>query len=115
MLIIRQTGVVLAQKVQFAETFFARARGLIGRPPLRPGEALVISKCQMVHMFFMRQSIDVIFCTVDWRVVGLKANLLPWRISQFYRDAFYVAELPPQRIADCQLKIGDRLKLCDLP
>ena len=62
-----------------AEGFFARARGLIGRPPPPPGEGLLIPKCNAIHTFFMSYPIDATFLDKDGRVVKTVHNIRPWR------------------------------------
>lgn len=63
-----------------ARNFLERARGLIARPPPPAGTGLLIPKCNAVHTFFMRYSIDVIFLDRDLRPVKIVRAVRPWRI-----------------------------------
>lgn len=64
----------------------ARARGVLGRGELRPGEGFLIPGCRSVHTVGMRRPIDVVF--VSWppspvgavRIVAIKTAVQPWRI-----------------------------------
>ena len=54
-------GPALPLELRRTETMLERMRGLLGRPPLRPGQALLIDDCNMVHTIGMRYAIDVVF------------------------------------------------------
>ncbi|GAA4336391.1 hypothetical protein GCM10023144_30650 [Pigmentiphaga soli] len=76
---------------RLATTFGARLRGLLGRPPLAPGEALWIAPCKAVHTFGMRHALDVAFIDRHGRIVRIVPELRPWRIA-FCPAAAAVAE-----------------------
>ena len=109
-LINERTGNALAEQAEAAESFLARARGLLGRSGLSQNEALVIPSCKCVHMFFMTFPIDVVYCSADHRVVGLQPNLRPWRMSNYVAAADYVIELPANKIESAGLEIGDTIR-----
>lgn len=69
------------QKVFVAETHRERARGLLGRPPLKPGEGMYLSPCRAVHTFGMRYPIDLVYLDRSGRVCKLVEALKPWRFS----------------------------------
>ena len=62
-----------------ASRFFQRAKGLIGRSSLPPGEGLLIERCNAIHTFFMKFPIDAIFLDRRGRVVKTVRNIRPWR------------------------------------
>ena len=66
-------------RARVAEGFFARARGLIGRPPPPPGEGLLIPHCNAIHTFFMSYPIDAVFLDKEGRAVKTVRNIRPWR------------------------------------
>ena len=70
---------VCGVRARVAEGFFARARGLIGKPPPPPGEGLLIPKCNAIHTFFMSYPIDATFLDGEGRVVKFVRNIRPWR------------------------------------
>jgi uncharacterized membrane protein (UPF0127 family) len=92
-ILIEPTGEALATDAEWARSLFKRLRGLIGRPKLLPGQALIIEPGPQVHTFGMRYSLDVVFCNRSWRVLSV-AHLEPWRVSRFVRGARYAIELP---------------------
>lgn len=54
------TGKTVACRVEIAESFWDRLAGLLARPPLKPGQALLIRTCcNGVHTWFKRYPIDV--------------------------------------------------------
>jgi hypothetical protein len=90
--------------------FNGRLRGLIGRAELEPGQGMLISKCSIVHMWFMKFPIDVIFCSNGGTVLGLQRNLKPWWFSKFVFGSSYVIELPSGTIENYSINKGDQLK-----
>ncbi len=103
-----ERGSVLATDLEGAFESAARNRGLLGRPGLREGEALVIAPSNSIHMFFMRFAIDAVFVARDGRVVKTCAGLRPWRIAIAWR-AFAVVECPAGTIEATGTRPGDRL------
>lgn len=89
-----------------AETFWARSRGLLGRPPLRPGEALKIIPCNSIHCFFMRVPIDVVFLNSAGVVLKVYADVRPWR-GRFAWHAKAVVELAAGEACRLGLQEGD--------
>jgi len=87
--------------------------GLLKRASLRPEEALVITRCQSIHMFFMRFAIDAIFVDRDHSVVGLVQNIKPFRLSPIFFKASSVIEVPPGVIVQSRTAIGDQITICD--
>ena len=70
---------ILGVRAEVADTFAKRTRGLIGRPPPGPGEGMLILKCNAIHTFFMRYSIDATFLDRENRVVKVVRGIRPWR------------------------------------
>ena len=64
---------------EVAETFAERAKGLIGRKGLAPGEGMLIPRCNCIHTFFMRFPIDATFFDRSGKVVKTVRNVRPWR------------------------------------
>ena len=91
---IASTGATLAAEVELADTYETRSRGLLGRDSMRPGTALWIVPCPMIHTLFMRFSIDVVFLDKKNTVVRVIENLKPWRLSPWVFRARSVLELP---------------------
>ena len=101
---------LIARRVTVADGFGARLKGLLGRAGLGPEEALVITRCQQIHMFCMRFAIDVIFVDGDNRVVGLVRNIRPYGLSPIFWKAQYAVELAAGIIDSSRTQVGDLLK-----
>ncbi len=81
---LQRTGNVIAQQVVFARTFYSRLKGLMGRPNLPQGEALLLDPCPQIHTCFMRFDIDVVFVDRSGQAVAVLEQIKPWRMSKFY-------------------------------
>lgn len=104
-------GADLAERCGEARGFFARGKGLMGRPGLAPGEGLLIDPCSSVHSFFMRFPIDVVFVDRAHRVVGLTEAMSPNRPFAGAWGARYVVELPAGTVAATGTRVGDALRV----
>lgn len=78
-----ETIEILGVKAQVVRTFAERAKGLIGRRALAPGEGLLILRCNAIHTCFMRFAIDAVFLDREDRVVRVVRNVRPWRLFVF--------------------------------
>ena len=88
----------------------ARSRGLLGRTALAPEEGLWIVPCPMIHTFFMRFAIDVLFLDRGLRVVRVLERLKPWRLSPWVFRAHSALELAGGRLQG-SVRTGDRLEI----
>jgi hypothetical protein len=61
-------------------------------------------------MFFMLFAIDAVFVDREMRVVGIAANLRPWRIA-WRRRAHAVIELAAGEAGRREVRLGDSLLL----
>jgi len=85
--------------------------GLLNRKSIGEKQALVITQCQSIHMFFMRFSIDVIFVNDKNKVVGLVERIRPFCLSKMYFKASYAIELAEGAIARTKTSVGDNVKI----
>ena len=86
-----------------------RLRGLLGRPPLQAGEALLIDPCPSVHTLGMRYPLDLVFLDPDLTVLKLVERLPPLRWAGC-AGARATLELPPGALEAMALQPGDRLQ-----
>jgi uncharacterized membrane protein (UPF0127 family) len=106
-------GTQLAGRVELADSFGARFRGLMGRPSLQPAGGIWLTGTSNIHMFFMRFPIDAIFvarAAADGtrRVVAVCAGLRPWTgIVWYARGADACLELPAGTAAASGTVVGD--------
>ena len=101
-------GAVVCERCEIPESAFGRARGLLGRDGLDPDGGMLIDRAGSVHMFFMRFPIDVVFVDRDWRVVGVRHGLRPWRMAGA-RRAVAALELPAGAAVAAGIQAGDLL------
>jgi uncharacterized membrane protein (UPF0127 family) len=109
---------LIADKCLVAESFFSRLRGLIGRKQLGPGEALLLPRCNDIHMWFMSIAIDVVFIRKQKKpdgslasvVASVRPGLRPWKFLPV-RDgkAQDALELPEGTVMRFGLMPGDEL------
>jgi hypothetical protein len=106
---------ILAERVRSGDTFWARFRGLMLRPPLADGEGLWLPGANGIHMFFMRSAIDAVFVgpagTDGSRpVVSVRPRLRPWLdVVWWVRGARGVLELPAGAAERSGTREGDLL------
>jgi uncharacterized protein len=86
-------GRVLCTRCALATNPFTRARGLLGRSGLEPGEGMFFRPAGSIHMFFMRFAIDAVFCDRELVVIDVARDLRPWKTAS-RKGAKIVIELP---------------------
>jgi uncharacterized membrane protein (UPF0127 family) len=107
----------IAGRVELADSFGERFRGLMGRRSLAPGGGLWLTGTSNIHMFFMRFPIDAFFlgrAAADGtrRVVAVHANLRPWiGIVWYARGADGCLELPAGTVEATGTRPGDVVML----
>jgi|SRR5579884_1161206 len=100
---------ILGGQIAVAETTLSRMIGLLGKPGLEPGTGLLIYPSQSIHTVAMRFPIDVVFVDRKWRVIHLRPQMVPYRLTGIHWRARCVIELPPGIIAESSTRIGDQL------
>jgi uncharacterized protein len=102
-------GGLLFERMRFARSFATRTRGLLGRRSLPVGEGLAFRE-KSIHMFFMRMSLDIVFCDADLQVVRVVGSLPAWRMAGC-RRARYVLEIGPGEAGRLGLREGLALRV----
>lgn len=100
---------LLGSRVGVADRWWQRLRGLLGRPPLRPDEGLLLAPCRSVHMLGMSYPLDVAFVDPRGTVVAAYHRLAPGGHSGWHRSAAYAVELPAGTLAATGTLEGDTL------
>ena len=98
---------VLAERARVADTFTARAVGLLGQK--NAGGGLILEPCSSIHTWFMGFAIDVCFLDAENVVLAVYARLRPWRMTRIVRGARRVLELDAGGMGDTA--VGDRLEV----
>ena len=106
--LLKSDGTVIAGRLLIARSPWSRMRGLLGRSSLAPGEGMLFRPAGSIHMFFMRFTIDAVFCDRDLVVLDVVSSLRPWRMAS-RRGAKVVIELAEGAAAG--VRPGDRLSV----
>jgi uncharacterized membrane protein (UPF0127 family) len=102
-------GTTVASRVTTAEDAASRSKGLLGRASLAPEEGLWIVPCPMIHTFFMKFPIDVLFLDRGLVVRRVLEDLKPWRVSPWVWSAHSCLELKGGVLRG-SVAVGDRLE-----
>ncbi len=104
-----EAGRIVCERCEVADGLISRARGLLGRSGLGPGEGLLLRPAFSIHTFFMRFPIDVVFLDRNGEVVAVAESVRPWRAATRFR-ARAVLELAAGEAARLKLRPGERLE-----
>ena len=104
-------GAVLVRNGRVAARLWPRLKGLLGTRELLPGDGLLITPCNSVHMIGMRYAIDVLYLDAEERIVGMDERLPPGRIGGLYRGARYVIELPAGTCGELGVEVGHQVAI----
>jgi len=94
--------------VEFADSFFRRLKGLLGRSSLDVDELLVFRKCNSIHTIGMRFEIDIIFLDKQQKVVKLVKGLKPNRFA-VAKGAVTVLEAKAGSIEEYNIEMNQEL------
>jgi uncharacterized membrane protein (UPF0127 family) len=110
---------VLAERLETADSLWAKFLGLMGRDALAAGAGLWLPESNGIHMMFMRFAIDCVFVgrplpsgNGDRLVVAVRRGLRPWTgVVWLVRGAHGVLELPVGTIDASGTAVGDLVRL----
>jgi uncharacterized membrane protein (UPF0127 family) len=98
---------VIAERVQIADRFFSRFRGLQGRKAMEENEGLLIRPCRRIHTFNMHFDLDVLFLSKTGTVIHIIEFLERGLVSPFIRHGHEVIELKGGMVNAKHIRIGD--------
>ncbi len=104
-------GMCVGDKIEVADTSLTRFVGLLGRRGLAPGHGLLIVPSNGVHTLGMLFPIDVVFLDAASRVVKLRENLRPFRVTTLNWQTEIVLELPVNTIRTALIQVGDQFRI----
>jgi uncharacterized membrane protein (UPF0127 family) len=99
----------LAFRVRVADSVFGRLVGLLGRRSLQPDSGVWIVPSNAVHTIGMLFSFDLVLIDKDFKVVGLRELVRPFKVTWPNHRAESVLELPAHSIFRSRTQIGDQL------
>ena len=108
----------IAASVHLAETFMAKAFGLMGRKRLPLGEALFFKgsrtmPCNSIQTTFMRFSLDLVFLDSDMKVKSVLRDVKPWRVTWPVAGAVNAIEMTSGSLNGKPIEVGDQLHVGD--
>ena len=101
----------LAFRVNIADSITGRLIGLLGRRSLKPDSGVWIVPANSIHTIGMLFSFDVLMIDKDFKVVGVKEMVKPFRIVLPNLRAESVIELPSHTIFRSRTEVGDELMI----
>jgi len=104
-----RTQSVVAEHAVVAVGLKERLIGLLNRSFLDEGEALILPRCNSIHTWFMRCSIDVLFLKA-WTIIKAVPRMAPFRMA-WVLGADTVVELPSGVIERLDIKKGELLDM----
>ena len=100
-------------KILHANTFWQRFKGLLFHKSPIVEEGLLITRCNSIHMFFMKFPVDAVFLDQTNTVVKVASNVKPWSVISPVRSAYSTLELPSGTISKRSIGVGDTIILED--
>lgn len=99
----------LISYLEVADSFITRGKGLLGHASLGEDSGMWIHRCNSVHTFFMKFSIDCIFVDKNLKVKKIYKNVKPWRLVSPVWGANSVFELAEGTANRMNIRVGDQL------
>lgn len=99
----------IAFRVKVADSITSRLVGLLGKTFLKPDSGVWIVPANAIHTIGMLFTFDVILIDEDFKVVGLRELIRPFRITRPNFRAESVIEVPAHTIFRSRTEVGDQL------
>jgi len=104
-------GTAIDWDIKYADTFFTRLFGWIGKVEINESDALLLKPCVRIHTFGMRIDIDVLFLDHLGVILHLTENLKPNKLSPNIKKARSVIELSAGTIRRMNIQLGDKIMI----
>lgn len=102
------TSQIVVTRLKIADGFWSRLVGLQFRRKLPSGAGLLLVPCNSVHTCFVRFPVDVVFLDRGGRVLAIRQNLRPWRLTFGPRGSHAVLEVD---VGSADFHVGEMLRL----
>jgi uncharacterized membrane protein (UPF0127 family) len=99
----------LSFRVKVADSILGRLVGLLGKKSLPPDSGVWIVPANSVHTVGMLFAFDLVLLDKNFKVVGLRELVRPFKITRPNFRAESVIELPAHTIFKSRTEIGDQL------
>jgi uncharacterized membrane protein (UPF0127 family) len=107
-------GTLVGGSVRVADTGLARIIGLLGERELLPGDGLLIVPSQGVHTWGMLFPIDIAVLDGAWKVIAVRQEMRPFRLTRVFWKAAAVLELPAGCLHSTSTTVGDTIEFDDV-
>jgi uncharacterized protein len=101
----------LSFRVEVKDSVWGRLTGLLGKRSLPPDGGAWIVPANAIHTIGMMFSFDLVLMDKNFKVVGLRELVRPFRITMPNPKAESVLELPAHSIFRSRTQIGDQLTI----
>jgi uncharacterized protein len=99
----------LAFRVNVADSILSRLVGLLGKRSLKPDSGVWIVPANAIHTVGMRFTFDLVLIDKDFKVVGTRELVRPFRVTRPVFRAESVLELPAHAVFRSRTEVGDQL------
>jgi uncharacterized membrane protein (UPF0127 family) len=99
----------LSFRVEVKDSVWGRLTGLLGKRSLPPDGGAWIVPANAIHTIGMLFSFDLVLMDKNFKVVGLRELVRPFRITMPNHKAESVLEVPAHSIFRSRTQIGDQL------
>lgn len=107
--VLRKNGKTVLNKIEIADNFFTRFRGLMFRKSIPADYGLLIKPCNQIHMFNMRFPLDVVYISANKKIVKIEKNVQPGVVCKTVKNAKSVLEINSGTADEAGLSEGDEL------
>jgi hypothetical protein len=101
----------VVSNLEIATGSLERAAGLLGRGALPAGSGLYLDPAAVIHTFFMRFELDLIFLERGGVVTDIRRWVGPFRVIRGQGDSTAVVEVASGWLQEQRLDVGDRLNI----
>lgn len=102
---------IIANQINFADSFIKRMVGLLAHKNLDKEECMWFDECRSIHTIGMRFSLDVIFVDKNMVVKKVLRNVKPGRITLPVWSAHSAFEFSAGSLDDQNIQPGDQLDM----
>lgn len=108
-----QSDNALFSRVRIPNSFFSKAKGLLGEKSLKSDTGMLFKQCSSIHMVGMKIPLDILFLAKDGTILKCVKNLQPWRAAVCLK-ATTTLELASGSIERLALRTGMKLEIKDV-
>ena len=99
----------LAFRVKIADSILSRLIGLLGKKSLEPDSGVWIIPANAIHTIGMLFTFDLVLIDKDFKVVGVRELVRPFKITRPNFRAESVLEVPAHTVFKRRTEVGDQL------